>query len=119
MRGADIQQGGLFRYGSMESRIPAQDPLRAVRTLLDEALASKSRCFDQVSVEGGHGSVPPDRLLRALVLQVLRSIRGERLIEAKVARKPLRRLVRQARRSGLPSNEHLTGYGALIESWAA
>jgi transposase len=155
MRGADVQQGGLFSYVSVESRIPANHPLRAVRTLLDEALAAMSRDFDRVYAEGGRSSVPPERLVRALVLQVLYSIRSERLlmeqldynllfrwfvglsidepvwdhstftknrerlIEAKVARKLLRRVVRQARRSGLLSNEHFTVDGTLIESWAA
>ncbi len=83
MREADVQQGGLFSYVSVESRIPANHPLRAVRTLLDEALASMSRDFDRVYADGGRSSVPP-----------------ERLIKAKVARKLLRRMVRQARRSG-------------------
>lgn len=98
MRGADVQQGGLFSYVSVESRIPANHPLRAVRALLDETLASMSRDFDRVYAEGGRSSVPPERLVRALVLQVLYSIRSGRLIEAKVARKLLRRVVRQARR---------------------
>ena len=80
MRGADVQQGGLFSYVSVESRIPANHPLRAVRTLLDEALASMSRDFDRVYAEGGRSSVPPERLVRALVLQVLYSIRSERLL---------------------------------------
>jgi transposase len=155
MRGADVQQSGLFSYVSVASRTPANHPLRAVRALLDEALASMSRDFDRVYAEGGRGSVPPERLVRALVLQVLYSIRSERLlmeqldynllfrwfvglsvdeavwdhstftknrerlIEAKVARKLLRRVVRQARRAGLLSNEHFTVDGTLIESWAA
>jgi hypothetical protein len=102
MREADVQQGGLFSYVSVESRIPANHPLRAVRTLLDEALASMSRDFDRVYADGGRSSVPP-----------------ERLIKAKVARKLLRRMVRQARRSGLLSNEHFTVDGTLIEAWAA
>lgn len=154
MRGADVQQGGLFSYVSVESRIPANHPLRAVRSLLDEALASMSRDFDRVYAEGGRGSVPPERLVRALVLQMLYSIRSERLfmeqleykllfrwfvglsvdepvwdhstltknrerlIGAKVARKLLRRVVRQARRAGLLSNEHFNVDGTLIESWA-
>ena len=48
MRGADVQQSGLFSYVSVESRIPANHPLRAVRALLDEALAAMSRDFDRV-----------------------------------------------------------------------
>lgn len=65
---------------SAESRIPASHPLRAVRNLLDEALASLSRDFDRVYAEGGRGSVPPKRLVRTLVLQVLYSIRSDRLL---------------------------------------
>jgi len=94
MRGADVQQGGLFSYVSMERRIPANHPLRAVRALLDEALASMSRDFDRVYAEGGQDSVPPERLVRALVQQVLYSIPSERLIEAKVAHNLLRRVAR-------------------------
>jgi len=63
MRGAYVQQGGLFSYVSVESRIP-------VRTLLDEALASMTRDLDRVYAEGGRSSVPPERLVRALVLRV-------------------------------------------------
>ena len=48
MRGTDVQQGGLFSYVSVEDRIPANHPLRAVRALLDEALAAMSRDFDRV-----------------------------------------------------------------------
>lgn len=53
MRGADVQQGGLFSYVSVESRIPANHPLRAVPALLDEALAAMSRDFDRVYAEDG------------------------------------------------------------------
>lgn len=80
VRGVDVHQGRLFSYVSVESRIPASHPLRAERTLLDEALASLSRDFDRVHPEGGRGSVPPKRLVRALVLQVLYSIRSDRLL---------------------------------------
>ena len=91
MRGADVQQGGLFSYVPVESRIPANHPLRSVRVLLDEALASMIRDFDRVYAEGGRGSVPPERLVRALVLQVLNSIRSERLIESWATVKSMRR----------------------------
>src|ERR1700740_1355772 len=80
MRGADVDQGGLFSYVSMEKRVPATHPLRRVRALLDEALDSMSRDFDRVYAEGGRESVAPERLVRALVLQVLYSIRSERLL---------------------------------------
>jgi transposase len=80
MRGTDMDQGGLFSYVSMEQRVPATHPLRRVRALLDEALESMSRDFDRVYAEGGRESVAPERLVRALVLQVLYSIRSERLL---------------------------------------
>jgi len=74
MRGADMDQGGLFSYVSIEERVPPTHPLRRVRTLLDEALDSMSRDFDHVYAEGGRESVAPERLVRALVLQVLYSL---------------------------------------------
>ena len=63
MRGADVQQGGMFSYVSLEARVPAGHPLRAMRVLLDEALASMSRDFDRVYAAGGRASIPPERLL--------------------------------------------------------
>ena len=80
MRGTDMDQGGLFSYVSMENRIPPTHPLRTVRALLDEALGSMSQDFDQVYAEGGRESVAPERLVRALVLEVLYSIRSARLL---------------------------------------
>jgi hypothetical protein len=73
MRGTDADQGGLFSYVSMEQRIPPTHPLRRIRTLLDEALGSTSRDFDRVYAAGGRESVAPERLVRALVLQVLQA----------------------------------------------
>jgi transposase len=80
MHGADVRQGGLFSCVPVENRIPANHPSRAVRTLLDEALATMSHDFDRVCAKGGRSSVPPERRVRALVLQVLYSIRSERLL---------------------------------------
>src|SRR6201998_4952212 len=80
MRGADVDQGGLFSYVSREKRVPTTHPLRRVRALLDEALDCMSQALDRVYAEGGRESVAPERLVRALVLQVLYSIRSERLL---------------------------------------
>ena len=80
MRGTDMDQGGLVSYVSMENRIPPTHPLRTVQALLDEALGSMSQDFDQVYAEGGRESVAPERLVRALVLEVLYSIRSARLL---------------------------------------
>jgi transposase len=80
MRGTDVDQGGLFSYVSMEQRIPPMRPLHRIRALLDEALEAMSRDFDRVYAEGGRRSVAPERLVWALVLPVLCSIRSERLL---------------------------------------
>src|ERR1700745_3825144 len=80
MRGADVDQGGLFSYVSMEQRVPTTHPLRRGRALLDGGVGLMSRAFDRVYAEGGRDSVAPERLVRALVLQVLYSIRSERLL---------------------------------------
>jgi transposase len=155
MRGTDLQQSGLFSYVSLESRVPQDHPLRGIKELLDEALSGMSRDFDRVYAAEGRPSIPPERLVRASTLQILYSIRSERLlceqldynllfrwfvglsidepiwdhssftknrdrlIEAKVARKLLRRTVRKARAAHLLSNEHFSVDGTLIESWAA
>jgi len=155
MRGTDIQQSGLFSYVSLESRVPESHPLRGIKALLDEALSGMSRDFERVYASEGRPSIPPERLVRASTLQILYSIRSERLlceqldynllfrwfvglsidepvwdhstftknrdrlIEAKVARKLLRRVVRKARDARLLSNEHFSVDGTLIESWAA
>jgi len=80
MRGDDIQQGGMFSYVSLESRVPPTHPLRGMKALLDEALASMSRDFDRVYATEGRPSIPPERLVRASTLQILYSIRSERLL---------------------------------------
>ncbi len=69
----------MFSYVSLESRIPQEHPLRAMRVRVDEALKQLSGCFDAIYARGkGRPSVPPEQLLRALLLQVLYTIRSER-----------------------------------------
>lgn len=80
MRGADIQQSELFSYGSVEERIPADHPLRAIRAMVDEALRDMSGRFDEIYPAEGRESIPPERLLRALLLQMLYSVRSERML---------------------------------------
>ncbi len=81
MRGNDQQpEAELFLYGAMEDRIPADHPLRSVRPLVDEVLASMSRHFERLYAAKGRPSIPPERLLRALLLQVFFSIRSERML---------------------------------------
>lgn len=80
MRGDDQQQSGLFLYGTLEQRVPADHPLRPVREMTDAALDSMSRRFDRMYAKGGRPSIAPERLLRALLLQALYSIRSERML---------------------------------------
>jgi transposase len=80
MRGTDHQQSVMFSYVSPEERVPAQHPLRQVRKLVDTALAGLSACFDQIYAASGRPSIAPEKLLRALLLQLLYSIRSERLL---------------------------------------
>lgn len=81
MRGNDEQlQSGMFSYVSLEERVPADHPLRGIRELVDEVLAKMSSEFDGLYAAVGRPSIPPERLLRALLLQVFYSIRSERLL---------------------------------------
>jgi transposase len=78
MRGADEQSGSMFSYVSLEARVPADHPLRAIRQITDRALERLSPKFGTLYVHFGRPSIPPERLLRALLLQVLYTIRSER-----------------------------------------
>lgn len=80
MRGDDQQTEHLFSYLSPEQRIPADHPLRAIRTMTDAALRELSPQFEGLYATIGRPSVPPEKLLRALLLQVLYSVRSERLL---------------------------------------
>lgn len=78
MRGQPRPQDTLFIYRSMEDRIPADHPLRVLRPLVDQILAQLSPLFDQMYSPLGRASIPPEQLLKALLLQILYSIRSER-----------------------------------------
>jgi transposase len=80
MRGDDVQTGHLFSYLSPEDRIPADHPLRPIRAMTDAVLQRLSRRFDRLYSEIGRPSVAPEKLLRALLLQVLYTVRSERLL---------------------------------------
>ena len=71
MRGDDQQSGHLFSYLSPEQRVPADHPLRAIRQMTDEALRQLSPQFEAIYATTGRPSVPPEQLLRALLLQAL------------------------------------------------
>ena len=78
MRGADDQTGSMFSDVSLEARVAADHPLRAIRQITERALAQLSPRFDALYVNFGRPSVPPEKLLRALLLQALYTIRSER-----------------------------------------
>ena len=78
MRGEDQRSEGFFSYVRLESRIPADHPLRAIRGLVDAALGELSRSFDRLYSRDGRPSIPPERLLRALLLQAFYTVRSER-----------------------------------------
>ena len=78
MRGADVMQEPLFTTVQLETFVPQDHPLRALRVLMDEALKELNWLFDAIYADGGRDSIPPERLLRAQLLQVLYSIRSER-----------------------------------------
>src|SRR5499425_546040 len=80
MRGDDQQQFSAFSYVSPEERVPADHPLRPIRKAIDHVLEAMSREFDKLYAETGRPSIPPERLLRALLLQVFYSIRSERML---------------------------------------
>jgi transposase len=67
----------MFSYVSLEERIRADHPFRSMRVMVNEALKSLSRRFSALYAATGRPSIPPERLLRALLLQVLYSIRGD------------------------------------------
>jgi transposase len=80
MRGDDRQQFSVFSYVAPEDRVPADHPLRPIRKAVDEVLRAMSREFDKLYAETGRASIPPERLLRALLLQMFYSVRSERML---------------------------------------
>jgi len=80
MRGIDHQQADMFSYLSAEARVRQDHPLRAVRSITDEILSNMSPLFDAMYAEGGRPSIPPEKLLRAQLLQMFFSVRSERLL---------------------------------------
>ena len=80
MRGPERQQGGMFSYVSLERRVPADHPLRPIREMTDAALKALSPRFSRLYSETGRPSIPPEQLLRALILQVLYTVRSERML---------------------------------------
>ena len=84
MRGEDRRSGALFSYVDAEARIAAKHPLRAMRRLADAAFADLDQAFSALYARFGRPSIPPERLLRATLLQLLYSIRSERQLVERI-----------------------------------
>ena len=84
MRGDEKQQVAMFSYINLEQRVPPEHPLRAIRQMVDQALRDLSLHFEALYARGGRPSIPPEQLLRALLLQVLYGMRSERQLMEQV-----------------------------------
>src|SRR5271163_2899440 len=80
MRGKDEQQLDVFSYISPEQRVPQDHPLRSLRAMTDEALLQLKPRFNRLYAKTGRPSIAPEKLLRALLLQVLYTVRSERML---------------------------------------
>src|ERR1700758_1734166 len=78
MRGWDERSDALFSYVSCEARVPKDHPVRPIRQIVDEALGALSPEFEKLYARFGRPSIPPERLLRALLLQAFYSVRSEK-----------------------------------------
>ncbi len=78
MRGSDGMQEALFTLAKLEDFVPVDHPLRSIRTLVNEALAQLNGLFNEIYVDAGRPSIAPEKLLRAMLIQVLFSVRSER-----------------------------------------
>jgi transposase len=131
MRGEDIHQQELFSYSSLEARVPSDHPLRPIRVMVDEALKALDGRFNEIYGQDGRRSIPPERLLRALLLQMLYSVRSERMLIKQLeynllfrwfvglsANEPVWHPTVFTKNRDLLSDEHFTVDGTMIEAWA-
>ena len=96
MRGDDRHPDAMFSYVAPEQRVPADHPLRAIRSMVDSALRELSAEFARLYPKTGRPSIPPEKLLRALLLQLLYSVRSERQSDGAIGLQPALPLVRGA-----------------------
>lgn len=80
MRGRDVQQSVMFSYLSPDARVPKDHPLRSILLLCNKILSELDPVFSKMYSEMGRASIPPERLLRALLLQILYTVRSERML---------------------------------------
>jgi transposase len=158
MRGADSYNESLFTTVKFEDFVPATHPLRPIRTWVNDALAKMDAKFSamyEADIKGGRPSIAPEKLMRAMLLQVLYSVRSERqrveqiqynlvfrwfvglaiedtvwnhsvfsknrdrLIEHDAVTELFNATVEMANQRGLPSGEHFSVDGTLIQAWAS
>ena len=133
MRGTDDRSGKLFSYIDLEQRVPARHPLRAIRQLVDEALADIGPELEAVYSRIGRPSIAPEKLLRALLLQLVHGIRSERQVMERLDFDLLFRwfvglgIDDQAwdastfskNRERMVSAKHFSVDGTLIEAWCS
>lgn len=84
MRGEIDPQASMFSYVDLESRIPKGHPIRKIRRIVDEALGELEPAFEEMYSDRGRPSIPPEQLLRALLLQILFTVRSERLLMERI-----------------------------------
>ncbi len=84
MRGADEVQEGLFSFSKLEDFVPPDHPLRHVRDLVNKALSALDGLFNEIYADSGRASIPPEKLLRAMLVQVFFSVRSERQLMEQV-----------------------------------
>src|SRR5437868_13548890 len=84
MRGADGMQEGLFTLAKLDDFVPPDHPLRAIHALVNEALVGLNGLFNTIYAETGRASIAPEKLLRAMLIQVLFSVRSERQLMEQV-----------------------------------
>jgi len=116
MRGADTFTESLFTMRHLDDFVPADHPLRVIRVMVNKALANMDELFARMyaaDIKGGRPSIAPEKLLRAMLIQVLYSVRSERqVIEF------FNQIVQQAQEQELLSGEHFSVDGTLIQAWA-
>jgi transposase len=84
MRGSDGMQEGLFTLAKLDAFVPADHPLRAIRVLVNEALVGLNELFNSIYADSGRASIAPEKLLRAMLIQVFFSVRSERQLMEQV-----------------------------------
>ena len=155
MRGDSDNQQVLLAYVSLEDRVPKDHPIRRIKVMCDQELKRLSPIFDKMYSKTGRPSIPPERVLKSLILIALYSVRGERqlceqldynllyrwfldmnvvensfdhsvfsknrerLMNHEVGKLFFDAVVKQARTSGLMSDDHFTVDGTLIDAWAS